>query len=1017
MTIGASRRTFTTWALSLTSVLGLARPAFAQITIVDAGTDQPVSPAQPPAAPTIPFRLAPAAKSSPFGDGGAALQVHAARVAALSNLSISLTAACAPGSPDVDKPLLERAAIRALALRRGLAEIEQREKQLRQENAQRPNDGRIRAELASLVQNKQRLLEAATRDVSGKLGDAVRSIGALRSSVCSELCSRGDKAATAVDLCSFAEPALANAAVIADEESVRALATYLNHRFDGLRMVLPSKQTLSLTEVALAEPGIAPIFAVADKAKRIFDEAHTGLDVAAFTLGTLEIGLKALASVIVDRAKRESVLWFTRRLHEDVCGGPNPSIAAGYGEVRSFWFPTTCTLAGGSVKFMQYGDADFLRTLRGAIAADVSSWQATALGLSLGAGFWADQNIDESLFSCAPETTELPLCAAENPDYVACANRRKFRAACSAVRDVRLSGAKLATNISSGANASLAMYNFAADVDRINTQIGAKPSERHFFSDRLELLACAAAIPYVFQEYGDLVRQTQPGKIDESKALLLAALTHSPACFSLVGRGFSRQACGGFSETAAGTVESICPPVDAGKTLDARVQPILALQAAGKLEKLTTILRWSRFIESPAADLSTRWYAVVDAFRAYRQAAEDMAKSPPNVTVSAVPTDVSGIAKADKPAEVVEAVGAFAENAARLAERLPKLRVSRASLVQARASLDLAMAFLEAAQRSLETNLGTGSKSPMFGAWYEQDKPIPEAELNFAARALFPGLVTSTGLSPVELRKVFGQTRADLRRLSESIETMEAVFAEDWGRVVARASAGMRVDIERSCASIQCKEACARDEGACSVVGKFAQYGGLFATLAFESNPDRVAAAMDAAASPGGGYRRKNVPGAMTISLGSFAGLSGGAEFRFGTYGGRVENGSIPYLAAPTLTLPVGIDFARGFGTHNLGVFVSAIDPAAYLQYDAAAGARLPGPQIVTVLAPGAWLHTSILDSPFVLSLYGVFRPGLRADSAAFSIPGAHALQFGVSASVDVTLFDLFTSTASVRKE
>ncbi len=83
---------------------------------------------------------------------------------------------------------------------------------------------------------------------------------------------------------------------------------------------------------------------------------------------------------------------------------------------------------------------------------------------------------------------------------------------------------------------------------------------------------------------------------------------------------------------------------------------------------------------------------------------------------------------------------------------------------------------------------------------------------------------------------------------------------------------------------------------------------------------------------------------------------------------------------------------------------------------DAAAGATLPGAQLVTVLAPGAWFHASLFDSPFTLGLYGVFRPGLRADTSAFSIPGAHALQFGVSAAVDVTIFVLFSSSASVQK-
>lgn len=1009
-----SGRTWPSPALVFTSVFALARVAMGQVTIVDAGTDQPASSAQSP--PTLPpLKLAPAAPVSALGDGGDAVQVHAARVAALMGFSRSLGLACTSASPDVDKVLLERAAIRAIALRNGIADLEQREKRLRQESAQRPNDGRIRVELGTIFQQKQRILDAAAREVSGKLGDAARSIGALRSSLCSELCARGEKSTNPVDLCAFSSPALAHAAVISDEESVRALALYVNHRFDALRITLPSKQILSLSEMARAEPGISPIFAVADGASRVLEEQHTGLDVAAFTIGALDIGVKAVASLIVDRAKRESFVWLTRRLHEDVCGGANARIGA-YAEVRSFWFPTTCALAGGSAQFMQYGDADIMRTLRGAISTDVSSWHNTALGLGLGATLWSDMNLDASVWGCDVGGDEVPSCAASGADRDACEVRRKKLLACRASVDVRLSGAKLAKSLASGANASLALYNFASDVERINAFALESSDTRRFFSNRLELLACAVSIPYVFQEYGDLVRQTKPGKTEESKALLLAALTHSPACFALFGQGFSRRACGGFSETTAGSVDSICPRVDPGKPLDARLQPIVALQTSGKLEKLTTMLRWANLIAGPAEDISSRWFAVVDAFRAYRRAAEEMAKTLPPIGSATAPIDFAGATNADKLSDAFRAAGAYTENTIRLAERIPKLRVARASLVLARASLDLAMAFLDSTEHALATNLGPSSASGMFGAWYEQERSATVQDSKMVVNLLFPGFSVTPGLSASGVRKIFVDARADARRFSDGIETLEAVFADDWGRVVAQVIASMREAVERSCTSLSCKEACVRGEGACAVVAKMGQYSGLFAALAFESDPERVAAAIDAAASPGGGYRRKNVPGAMTISLGSLAGLSGGTELRFGSYGGRKENGKVPYLAAPTLTLPVGVDFTRGFGTHNLGVFVSAIDPAAYLQYDAAAGGTLPGAQLVTVLAPGAWFHASLFDSPFTVGLYGVFRPGLRADASALSIPSAHALQFGVSAAVDVTLFDLFSSSASVRK-
>jgi len=303
----------------------------------------------------------------------------------------------------------------------------------------------------------------------------------------------------------------------------------------------------------------------------------------------------------------------------------------------------------------------------------------------------------------------------------------------------------------------------------------------------------------------------------------------------------------------------------------------------------------------------------------------------------------------------------------------------------ARASLDLARAFAET-----------------FGS-------SPEA-------ALFPGLCVDGACGPDEMGRVFLLAQKELARLSGGLETVEAVVADDWGKVIAQIIADRRADLPRACATQQCKDLCSKHVGPCAVVDRLARYAGLFATLAFETDATRVAAAIDAAAFPVGGYRRKNVEGSFTVSLGSFPGLVTGGELRFGSYAGVLEKGDKAHAIAPTLSLPVGLDFARGFGSYNLGLFVSALDPAAYLQYDAEQGGRLPGAQVLTLLAPGAWLRASILDSPFTLGVFGVYRPGLRAMESAPTTPGAHALQIGFSASVDVTLYDLFTGAPKIRE-
>jgi hypothetical protein len=279
--------------------------------------------------------------------------------------------------------------------------------------------------------------------------------------------------------------------------------------------------------------------------------------------------------------------------------------------------------------------------------------------------------------------------------------------------------------------------------------------------------------------------------------------------------------------------------------------------------------------------------------------------------------------------------------------------------------------------------------------------------------ALFPGLCASRTCKADDLSRTFALAGAELLRLSEGMDTLEALLVEDWGRVVARVIASLRAELPRMCKTDACRELCAKGKGPCGVVEKIARHAGLFSSLAFELDSERIAAALDAAASPVGGWRRKNVPGSFTVSLGSLPGLAVvGGELRFGPYGAMTETGKKPYIVAPTLTMPVGIDFARGYGSYNLGVFVSVIDPAAYLQYDATQNGRLPGAQLLTLLAPGAWARAGVLDSPFTIGLYGVFRPGLRAWESGLSAPGAHALQVGLSASIDVTLYDLFTGAA-----
>ena len=976
------------FGLALLGWIPLRDASAGQVTPVVVPSDQPAqAPTATPAAPPVTTFAATA--MAPQGDAGDPIQVHVGRVESLTSLARVLRTSCAAPAGEDPKAALEKVAARLVAQRKGIEAVEARQKKLEQEFVAKPLDGRTIVALEAAKRERKALEDAARKDVAGRLDEPARSLAGLRTELCAELCAAGDTAASPVNLCAFSAPALANAAVIADQRSVEAVARYVTRKFDPIRVVLADRTVLSLAEMGEADPLLAgkfPLLDVPAAATRVFTVQHTGLEVAAFTAATLDVGVRALASFVGDRARREALVWFLERLHEDACGpAMTPSGAQGdsYREIRGFWLPTTCALSTRRLDFAQYGGGEsLLGALRGAVASDVKSWPGVALGLGVGASLWADVNLGGTLFTCAEDASAPVICNATDADRFTCETRVQRRLACGA--EVRLRGAasKLVSDLSTGANAALSLAHFGDELDGANGYRVLRGAPRRLFSQRLEIAACAASLPHVFQEYGELVRQTRPGRAEETEALLLAALTTSPACFTLVGRGFPRNDCPAFSERLDATGPRACQQKNPALAGDVDAALLTTLEATAPLEKLSTIVRWSNFVRFPAAEIGTRWSAVLTAFEAYRAAAEALRApldpklvSPPALQIG---VDVDG----KKIGEIVRALEAYARDTSRLASQTRSFALQRSAVVLARASLDLAVAFVAAGEQ-------------------------------FSEAVSFPGLCKAATCSPGEITPIFAAARVELLRLTASLETLEAALAEDWGRVVARVVAAARADLERMCRDEECKKLCAAGKGPCRPLDAIARHSGLFATIAFESDPARIAEALDAAAMPIGGWRRKNLPGVTTISLGAFPGMFVGGELRFGTYGTTTERGRVPHFVAPTLTMPIGLDFATGRGDYNLGAFVSLIDPAAYLQYDVAQNGRLPGAQVLTLLSPGVYLRAGLFDSPFNLGVYGVFRPGLRAWESGLSMPGAHALQFGVAASVDVTLLDLFTGAAA----
>jgi hypothetical protein len=144
-------------------------------------------------------------------------------------------------------------------------------------------------------------------------------------------------------------------------------------------------------------------------------------------------------------------------------------------------------------------------------------------------------------------------------------------------------------------------------------------------------------------------------------------------------------------------------------------------------------------------------------------------------------------------------------------------------------------------------------------------------------------------------------------------------------------------------------------------------------------------------------------------ALTAHPGVLGAFEWRYGQYGAVQERGGDLYGQAPTVAMPVGFELAWGNDCFPspFGLFFPLLDPLAFLNYDAGKDARLPGPSFLTVVSPGVGMRFGIPTTPLSLMPFFMFRPGFRQWEADAGGGGAHALQAGLLATVDVTLFEM----------
>lgn len=228
-----------------------------------------------------------------------------------------------------------------------------------------------------------------------------------------------------------------------------------------------------------------------------------------------------------------------------------------------------------------------------------------------------------------------------------------------------------------------------------------------------------------------------------------------------------------------------------------------------------------------------------------------------------------------------------------------------------------------------------------------------------------------------------GPARKILRGLSKRISLAELVVTEQWAKLLVEAVPKGNSDSEKA----------------------LRRFSPVLTALASEQDRETLLLAVRAAAVPAASWRTKYRAEGVTVSLGAHVGITSGYEMRFGTYGATRHNGSNAFVS-PTLFAPIGIDAAwRTKKSHTVGVFFSAIDPAAFLQYDVHNGGRLPGARLTTALAPGVAFRTSLgSDTPLSLMIYGMVRPQLRTWEATTSGPGATAVQVGAAITWDIPI-------------
>ena len=197
------------------------------------------------------------------------------------------------------------------------------------------------------------------------------------------------------------------------------------------------------------------------------------------------------------------------------------------------------------------------------------------------------------------------------------------------------------------------------------------------------------------------------------------------------------------------------------------------------------------------------------------------------------------------------------------------------------------------------------------------------------------------------------------------------------------------------------------------------KYGPLLSDIAAARRGEDVRAALESAAVPVGGWRRKRRLGMNTVGLGSYLGLKANAEWL-----GTSELARTP-AASGGLAGPVGLEVSRGYGSGSVGVLVAVVDVGTLVDYrlrgegSAESGGegvevqRGPSWSLEQVLSPGLFVVFGLSESfPIAAGVGGSLTPSLRTlerapleGSAEPRTERVSAFRAGAFVAIDLPIF------------